>query len=111
MMHVQTEFFAEVCTTAGPTGEMVFVKAATLVDYGDNFVGGPYSTASEAAARQKRWPHPTKLRACKGMAYRGVGILPAGGEYCGLVEESEVRTLPVNVTDGAKAVLDAMKAT
>ena len=112
MLYIQTEFYAEACNDKGPTGELVFVKSVEMVDYGGNVVGGPYFTAKQAEAAQRSHANPTHLRPCPGMAYRGAGITPEGGICCGLVDENaDVRTLPVNVTDGAKAALDTIRTT
>ena len=89
--HVECEFYAEVCNQDGPTGEIVFVREARLVDYGGNVIGGPFSDAGEALASQGRIQGlATKFKPVAGSVHRIDGKVPSAGVGCGLVDESEV---------------------
>jgi hypothetical protein len=89
--YVECEFYAEVCTSDGPTGEIVFVREAKLVDYGGNVIGGPFSDAGDALASQGRIRGlATKFKPVAGSVHRIDGKAPDGGVSCGFVDESEV---------------------
>lgn len=89
--YVECEFWAEVCTSDGPTGEIVFVREAQLVDYGGNVIDGPFSDADEALAAQGRIRGlATKFKPVAGSVRRIDGKVPYGGVKCGFVDESEV---------------------
>ena len=89
--YVECEFYAEVCTSDGPTGEIVFVREANLVDYGGNVIGGPFAYSGEALAAQGRIRGlATRFRPVAGSAHRVDGKLPFAGLGCGFVDESEV---------------------